>query len=272
MRVVERISEIGTRGQNSVGFVPTMGALHEGHATLLRRSRAENDISVLSIFVNPTQFGPNEDYSRYPRTLESDLAIAESCGVDIVFLPSVEEMYPNHLVKVQVFGVTERWEGAKRPGHFDGVSTVVAKLFGMVLPTRAYFGQKDLQQCQVVQTMVTGLNLPIGVVVCDTVREVDGLAMSSRNRYLSPSERNLAPLLYQKLSESRMSIVQGSSVAETLSSAVSALSANGFGVDYFEYVDLPTMAPIAAHQQDSALICAAKLGTTRLIDNVVFLS
>lgn len=249
-----------------------MGALHEGHAALLRRSRTENEVSVLSIFVNPTQFGPNEDYARYPRTLEADLAIAEICGVDVVFLPSVEEMYPNHLVKVQVFGVTERWEGAKRPGHFDGVSTVVAKLFGTVLPTRAYFGQKDLQQCQVVQTMVTGLNLPIDIVVCDTVREVDGLAMSSRNRYLSPSERALAPLLYQKLSAAKAMIVQGNSVPDTLSSAVTDLTSSGFVVDYFEYVDLPAMAPISEHQSQSAIICAAKLGTTRLIDNVVFLS
>jgi len=272
LRIVQRISEIGTRGQSSVGFVPTMGALHEGHAALLRRSRSENEISVLSIFVNPTQFGPNEDYSRYPRTLEADLAIAERCGVDIVFLPEVEEMYPDHHIKLQVFGVTERWEGAKRPGHFDGVATVVAKLFGAVLPTRAYFGQKDLQQCQVVRTMVTGLNLPIALVICETVREADGLAMSSRNRYLSPTERELAPQLYRKLSEAKSMIAQGSSVRATLADAIKELSSNGFVVDYFDYVDLPAMLPLVTLQQDSALICAAKLGTTRLIDNVVFLS
>jgi pantoate--beta-alanine ligase len=249
-----------------------MGALHAGHAALLRQSVSENRHTTLSIFVNPTQFGPKEDYSRYPRTLDSDLELAESCGVDTVFVPGAEEMYPHRWVNVQVGGVTERWEGAHRVGHFDGVATVVAKLFHIVRPNVAYFGQKDLQQCQVIRLMVEGLNIPLNLKFCPTVRESDGLAMSSRNRYLSEDDRKVAPLLYEKLSEAQSQILNGKSPESVLNLARKELVSAGFFLDYFAYVDLPEMKELSTYAEKSALIIAAKLGNTRLIDNVVFIA
>jgi pantoate--beta-alanine ligase len=188
----------------SIGFVPTMGALHQGHASLLRRSRAENELTVLSIYVNPTQFGPAEDFSKYPRPLDADLAIAEQEGVAIVFLPEDSTIYPpGFSTYVNEETVSKPLCGAVRAGHFRGVATVVVRLFNLVEPSRAYFGLKDLQQCLVLKRVVRDLNLPVQLVLCPTVRESDGLALSSRNRYLSPEERAVAPLIYEALQRGR---------------------------------------------------------------------
>ncbi|MCR4394819.1 MAG: pantoate--beta-alanine ligase, partial [Dehalococcoidales bacterium] len=199
MKIFETIAELKQYRYNlkgTVGFVPTMGYLHEGHLSLVRRSRSENDYTVVSIFVNPTQFGPNEDFDRYPRDYPRDFALLEKENVDCVFLPPVKEMYPEgYSTWVDVYKVTERLEGAIRPGHFRGVATVVTKLFNIVQPDRAYFGQKDAQQCVVIKKMVADLNMNLEIVICPTVREPDGLAMSSRNVYLSPEERQQAPVL-----------------------------------------------------------------------------
>jgi pantoate--beta-alanine ligase len=269
LKVYERICDL-PHPDGTVGFVPTMGALHAGHTELLRRSVAENCTAVLSIFVNPTQFGPNEDFARYPRTLEADLEIAKQAGVDYVFVPSVDEMYPNRSVSVQVHGVSTRWEGKHRPGHFDGVATIVAKLFGAVQPDVAYFGQKDLQQYQVIKLMTDGLNLPVTLKICDTVREDDGLAMSSRNRYLTDSERQKAPKLYASLRSIAEGIRIGNAPSRLIEAEATHLSKHGFELDYLAYVSLPDMVEIDEYKESSALIVAAKLGNTRLIDNLVF--
>ena len=206
MELIETVSamqaqrEEWRQANQRVGLVPTMGFLHEGHLALVKQARAENAIVVTSIFVNPLQFGPKEDFGRYPRNLERDLALLEAAGVKAVYHPSVEEMYPPGFDSaVEVSGITDVLEGAVRPGHFRGVTTVVAKLFNAVGPQRAYFGQKDAQQVAVVKKMVRDLNFPLQIVVCPTLREPDGLAMSSRNVYLSPEERQAAPVLYKAL-------------------------------------------------------------------------
>jgi len=203
MKVISTVAEFKEtrhRTKGTVGFVPTMGYLHEGHLYLARRAKAENDVSVVSIFVNPTQFGPKEDFARYPRDPERDLAMLEKEKTDLVLMPSVEEVYPaGASTWVDVENVTKTLEGAVRPGHFRGVATVVAKLFNIVEPTRAYFGQKDAQQVVVIQKMVTDLNMNLEVIACPTMREPDGLAMSSRNTYLTPEQRKAAPVLYKAL-------------------------------------------------------------------------
>ncbi|GAE89106.1 pantoate-beta-alanine ligase [Acetivibrio straminisolvens JCM 21531] len=209
MRVIETISDLKAivRTQKSmgrtIGFVPTMGYLHEGHLSLVNMSLQNNDYTIMSIFVNPTQFGPNEDFDRYPRDMERDLKLAESAGVDVVFAPSVKEMYPDgYNTYVNVEGITEVLCGKSRPGHFRGVTTIVAKLFNIVEPHRAYFGQKDAQQVAVIKKMVRDLNMNIEIITCPIVREEDGLAMSSRNVYLSPEERKSALILSKSLMES----------------------------------------------------------------------
>lgn len=256
-----------------------MGAFHEGHLDLMREARKAKDLVVVSLFVNPTQFGKNEDFDSYPRDFERDREMAEGVGVDILFAPPVDEIYPgsSHLgegTTIHVPEVTERWEGAVRPGHFDGVATVVAKLFNIVRPGVAYFGQKDLQQCAVVQRMVRDLNIPLKIEVIRTRREPDGLAMSSRNAYLSPSNRAIAPALYREIT-SVASVLQGEDQAGTevdavLSQARDNLASSGFSVDYVEWVDAGSLAPIRSKSPQSAIIAAARLGKTRLIDNVVF--
>ena len=199
----------------TIGFVPTMGALHEGHASLIRASVAQQDATIVSIFVNPLQFGPNEDLDRYPRTLDADVQVVQQCGADLVFAPSVREMYPQQqLAFVDVEELTAGLCGASRPGHFRGVATVVAKLFNIVQPDVAYFGQKDAQQAAVIERMVADLSFPVRVVRCPTAREADGLAMSSRNSYLSPEERQAAPILYQALQEGAQAIRAGERDAE----------------------------------------------------------
>ena len=267
--------------QIKVALVPTMGYLHEGHASLLRKARAENDLVVLSIFVNPIQFGPNEDFERYPRDPEKDLALAEREGVDFVFLPTVEEMYPEPTrTHIKVDGLTDVLCGASRPGHFDGVTTVVGKLFHIVQPDRAYFGQKDAQQVAVITRMVEDLNFDIEVIPCPIVREADGLALSSRNVYLSPEERQAALVFSRSLEDARAKAegetpVTAGELREAIREKISAEPLAN--IDYVEVSDFPELSPLAedervdaAGRQKGVLIAVAvKFGTTRLIDNVI---
>lgn len=255
--------------QLPVIFVPTMGALHEGHASLMRAACRPGFASVVSIFVNPTQFGPNEDFSKYPRTLDADLEVCRQHGVDAVLVPEVVDIYPvNDATMVKVGGVAEPYEGAFRPGHFDGVATVVLKLFNIVQPAVACFGQKDLQQCAVIQQMVRDLAIPVHIEVLPTKRERDGLALSSRNRYLSAESRTRAALLPQVLVESLKEVEQGHDVHLTLARSVKKLDANGFEVQYLAWVDPLTFEPQAKFDPRFRLVVAAKFEGVRLIDNM----
>lgn len=254
--------KVGTRG-----LVPTMGAFHEGHLELMRRSRSHCDQTVVSLFVNPLQFGPNEDLSRYPRQEDRDFEMAADVGVDIMFAPSAEELLPNSQTTVHVAELAHRWEGARRPGHFDGVATIVAKLFNLVRPETAYFGWKDFQQCAVVDRIVTDLNFPLNLTFVDTYREPDGLAMSSRNAYLSPEHRKLAPEIYRTLVSCRQEVAQ-KPVSIALLHATKHLNSLGFLVDYFALVDTETLEPLDEVTNQCRLIVAAKLGNTWLIDNL----
>ncbi|WP_169081693.1 pantoate--beta-alanine ligase [Paenibacillus sp. PL91] len=259
-----------------VGLVPTMGFLHEGHASLLRQARSECEVAVLSIFVNPLQFGPHEDLDRYPRDEKRDLALAEECGVDIVFMPSVEEMYPDKpLTTVIVNQVTDRLCGASRPGHFDGVGTVVSKLFHLVAPDRAYFGMKDAQQVAVIEQMVHDLNFPVQIVPCPIVREPDGLALSSRNVYLNAEQRSQAVILSKTLQEASEWMEEPELTVERLQAKVKVQlsKASDAVIDYVELLYYPSLQPpeaaahIASIKQPLILALAVKFGTTRLIDN-----
>lgn len=274
MKIVSKIADLPHPKDQRVGLVPTMGALHEGHLDLMRRGRQDVDQLVVSIFVNPTQFGKNEDYGRYPRNLERDAELVQGVGADILFTPTVDEVYPRTSPSIYIPEVTERWEGAFRPGHFEGVATVVAKLFNMVRPDVAYFGQKDLQQCAVIRRMTEDLNFPVGIVVCPTTREADGLAMSSRNAYLSEEERAIAPLLYEELTRCAsifgLSALSSTEVEHQLHQSRERLEENGFSVDYFEWVYPEDLAPARSRKDENAMIVAARLGKTRLIDNVIF--
>ena len=258
----------------SIGLVPTMGALHEGHTTLITTARAESDVVVSSIFVNPTQFNNPADLARYPRTLNADLQQLEASGCDVVFAPSVDEMYPEPTVLRLDFGALETGlEGAFRPGHFNGVGIVVAKLFNAVQPHRAYFGQKDLQQVAVIRQLIRDLGFPIELVRCPTVRDPDGLAMSSRNGNLTPTEREQAPLLFQALTQARALLSSGQS-PEQAKAAVSQMIATNpnFRLEYADVVNADTLQPtheVLAPGQ-TAVCVAAHLGKVRLIDNVVF--
>ncbi|GBF72805.1 pantoate--beta-alanine ligase [Paenibacillus sp. 598K] len=260
-----------------VGLVPTMGYLHEGHASLIRRSAAECGLTVVSLFVNPLQFGPGEDFDRYPRDPERDAALSAAAGADVLFMPSVEEMYPRaSATRVLVSGVTERLCGASRPGHFDGVGTVVSKLFHIVLPDRAYFGMKDAQQVAVIVTMTEDLNFPIEIVPCETVREADGLAMSSRNVYLSEQERREAVVLSQALSRADGWLREGLDASETTARVREHIgSAPLADIDYVDVLRFPELtepAPgerLAPGQRWIAAV-AVRFGRTRLIDNRIF--
>ena len=273
MRIVRSVAEMASLPGTGVGFVPTMGAFHEGHLQLMRRAGDECERVVVSIFVNPTQFGKNEDFSRYPRNLERDVEMAESVGVDIVFAPEVSEIYRGSPTLVHVPEVTDRWEGAARPGHFDGVATVVLKLFNIVRPEVAFFGQKDIQQCLVVRRMVRDLDVPIRLSFETTTRESDGLAMSSRNAYLSDEDRRTAPLLGEtihKVATTFSGVESGTSnVEDILAIAREELRGAGFDVDYLALVDLEALSPTTERHKPSAIIVAARLGRTRLIDNVI---
>jgi pantoate--beta-alanine ligase len=257
----------------SIGMIPTMGALHEGHLSLVRRARAECGLVVVSIFVNPLQFGPGEDLQRYPRSPENDARLLAEAGVDILYLPQTAEMYPTGFsTSIEVAGVSEGGESAVRPGHFRGVATVVAKLFLQATPDTAYFGRKDLQQVAVVSRMVQDLGFPVRIAVGDTVRESDGLALSSRNVYLSREERLQAASFPRALSEARGRALQGERDSRALERACrAALQDSGLQVDYVEVVDPVTMRRVPTITPGSALAAAVRLGKTRLIDNVLLL-
>lgn len=254
-----------------IGLVPTMGALHDGHLSHVRRARARDEVVVASVFVNPTQFGPSEDLARYPRTPERDAALLDAESVDVLFMPSAEEMYPpGFATRVEVGRIGEVLEGASRPGHFAGVATVVLKLFQLVRPTRAYFGQKDAQQLAVIRQMVRDLNLPVAIVAGPTIREPDGLAMSSRNAYLNPAERRAATVLYHALTAARARYKAGERDAAALRHVMRKTVAEEplARLDYAEVVGADTMEAPATAEAGALLVIAARIGTTRLIDNM----
>jgi pantoate--beta-alanine ligase len=260
------------RDGKRIGFVPTMGALHEGHLSLVRAARARCDVVVVSIFVNPTQFGPNEDFGKYPRTLERDRQLLEGERVDVLFTPTVEEMYPQGAVTwVTVEGLSEKLCGRSRPGHFRGVTTVVAKLFHIVGPDYAFFGQKDAAQATIIRRMVRDLDFPVEVNVCPIVRERDGLAMSSRNAYLDPGQRKSATVLHRALMRIQTLADKGERGAARLISEGKSVIAEEPGVrlDYLEVVDPETLDPVQDISRGALVAVAAFLGPTRLIDNVV---
>jgi len=255
-----------------VGFVPTMGALHEGHLSLVRSARAGTDLVAASIFVNPTQFGPNEDLATYPRTFDRDCEMLERTGVDVVFAPSVEEMYPaGALTWVVVEELSNKLDGRSRPGHFRGVTTVLSKLFHIVEPDRAFFGQKDAAQVAIIRRMVRDLNLPVEIVVCPIVRESDGLAMSSRNAYLNAEERKRALALQRSL----MRVREMASAGETDATAMVGAGREeingepGVRLDYFEIVNPETLDPVQNVGGGALAAVAAYVGSTRLIDNIL---
>jgi pantoate--beta-alanine ligase len=262
---------VGKSGQ-SLGLVTTMGALHTGHIALVRAARAQCDVVAASIFVNPTQFGPNEDFAKYPRTFEQDCALLEAEGVTLLFAPLPEEMYPpGASTFVEVAGVGDRLDGASRPGHFRGVATIVAKLFHVVAPDKAFFGQKDAAQVAVLRSMVRDLNFDVELVVCPTVREPDGLALSSRNRYLSVSERRQALVLSTALNVIAATYHAGQKdVARLLESGRSVLATEPeVRLDYLEIVHWETLLPLSEAKPGALVAVAAYVGSTRLIDNTI---
>ncbi len=270
--VLNELRASETQGRRSVGFVPTMGALHAGHRSLVQAARRRCDLVVASIFVNPTQFAPGEDFSRYPRTLKDDCEMLDAEGVDLVFTPTTDAMYPPAASTfMEVAGVSERLDGASRPGHFRGVATVVAKLFHIIQPDFAFFGQKDAAQIAVLRQMVRDLNFPVEMVICSTVREPDGLAMSSRNRYLSASERQQALALSRALSAAQTLAEQGEQRADNLLHAMtsSLQQEPAVRVDYAAIVDPDMLLPVEDVRSGALLAIAAYVGNTRLIDNVL---
>jgi pantoate--beta-alanine ligase len=258
--------------RGTVGLVPTMGYLHEGHLALVRRAQAENKATVVSIFVNPTQFGPNEDFGKYPRAPEVDLGMLEKLAIDVVFMPAPEVIYPPGFnTWVMVEKVTERLEGAVRPGHFRGVATVVNKLFNIVRPNRAYFGQKDAQQCVMVKKMVADLDMPLEVVIVPTVREPDGLALSSRNVYLSPEERKAAVVLSRALQLAEGMAAEGEKDADKIRGSMHTLinrEPRAF-IDYISIADGLTLDELSEIKKDAVISLAVRFGRTRLLDNTI---
>lgn len=254
----------------TVGFVPTMGALHDGHLTLVRHGGAHADRMVASVFVNPMQFGANEDFGRYPRQEDKDSALLEQAGCNLLFAPQVAEMYPDGFsTRVNVDVLSEGLCGAVRPGHFQGVATVVAKLLLQCLPDIALFGEKDWQQLMVIRRLVRDLDIPVGIVGVPTIREADGLALSSRNAYLSPEERRIAPLLHQALQAVAQGLAQGGRAAELCHRAAADLLASGFdSVDYVEVRAAADLKPLDRLTAPARILAAAHLGSTRLIDNI----
>lgn len=284
MSLVKTVHELGNwldrqdRRNKTLGFVPTMGCLHEGHLSLIREAKANNDLVAVSIFVNPTQFGPNEDYARYPRNVDRDYRLALEAGADIVFNPEIDEIYvPGSSTEVEVKGeLTEKLCGASRPTHFKGVTTVVNILFHIIGPDRAYFGQKDAQQALVIQKMVRDLHIPVEIVVCPIVREADGLAMSSRNIYLNPQERRQAPALNRALHKARdyyLSGMDGCNNVGILTSIVKKeIQKEPLAViDYIQILDADTLEDIQAitHFHDAIVAVAVYFGKNRLIDNII---
>ena len=256
----------------TIGLVPTMGALHRGHISLIERSSKHGDFVVVSIFVNPTQFGPKEDLAKYPRPLREDLRICEDHGVDVVFVPDAEEMYrEEELTWVNVDKISESLCGRFRPGHFRGVATVCAKLFNIVQPDIAYFGQKDAQQLAVIRRMVADLNFPLKIVGCPTVREADGLALSSRNRYLSPQQRKDTTCIYRSLKTAHEMIKVGQTNPKTIASKVRKIitaAESLSSIDYISIVDADTLGDVSRITGKVLIAIAARFGSTRLIDNL----
>lgn len=252
-----------------IGFVPTMGNLHEGHLTLVRAAKKICDIVVVSIFVNPIQFGAGEDFDSYPRTLEQDSRLLADVGCDIIFAPSVEQMYGSQprLTNISVGQITDDLCGKFRPGHFDGVAVVVTKLFNIVQPDYAFFGQKDYQQLAVIRQFVQDLNIPLEVIGVPIVRAEDGLALSSRNGYLSVEQREIAPTIYRLLKQAEQSLQEGKALSEVLANISAQLTQAGFVVDYVE-ARQPNLQPVEQFDRNLVLFVAAKLGSTRLIDNL----
>lgn len=274
LRTISELRRLVTQTKKAgckVGFVPTMGALHAGHLSLIATARRETDFVLISIFVNPTQFGPNEDLGKYPRPETQDLELCEQAGVDAIFLPSVEEMYPpGHGTIVEVRGLSEKLCGAYRPGHFAGVATVVAKLFNIVGPNAAYFGQKDVQQGLIIRKMVADLDIPVRVLICPTVRETDGLAMSSRNIYLKGGHRQQATCLYRALQEAERMIRAGERNAQRVEAVMKEIiaAAGPCTIDYTAAVDEQTLEPAKPDSRIWLLAVAVRIGQTRLIDNI----
>lgn len=278
MEVVKTIAELKSIVKNvklegkTIGLVPTMGYLHEGHMALAKAAREENDFVIMSIFVNPTQFGPNEDYESYPRDLERDKKIAESVGVDVVFAPSAEEMYPTDGgIRIHAGRQATILCGASRPGHFDGVLQVVTKLFHLAEPTRAYFGQKDAQQVAIVTTLVRDYNFPLEIRTVPIVREEDGLAKSSRNVYLSETERKEAPAIYKGLKLAKEEYLSSNDAEKAVRAAKDYILENTSGrIDYVELLSYPDLAPVDDSTEQLLLAAAVYIGKTRLIDNIIF--
>lgn len=280
MQAVGKISEMrhvvgDLRAQGkSIAFVPTMGALHEGHLTLVDEAKRVADVVIMSVFVNPLQFGPSEDFDRYPRTLDDDSRLASERGVDLMFTPTREDMYPEHspVVIVHPGSIGKEWEGAVRPHHFEGVLTVVAKLFHIIMPDVAVFGQKDLQQVAVIKAMVRDLNFPIGILVAPIVREPDGLAMSSRNRYLSPKDRELGLILSRALFAMRAAFTRGERRASALEAIGWRMLERVVGLTprYLAAVNADTFQRVNNVRHGDAAVGAVRVGETRLIDNIIF--
>ena len=277
MELVKRVKDMKALSQRwreegkSIGFVPTMGYLHEGHLSLVRQARRDNDVVVVSIFVNPTQFGPGEDFERYPRDLDRDISLLEPIGVDVAFVPEAQDMYPpNYRTYVEVEDITTRLCGASRPGHFRGVTTVCCKLFNIVQPHRAYFGKKDFQQYVVLRSMVRDLNMGLEIIPMPIVREPDGLAMSSRNTYLNPEERKAALCLYRSLKRAQELFAQGEKDADTIRREVMrVIQAEPLAaIDYVEVVDPDLFTPVKEVKVGTLVALAVKIGPARLIDNI----
>lgn len=276
MRIIKSIAEMQAashelrRSGSVLGFVPTMGALHEGHLSLIRRVRAECEVVTASIFVNPLQFGPHEDFARYPRSFEEDCRLLEAEGVDLLFAPEVAEMYPPGAVTtVTVFEIGNRLDGSSRPGHFAGVATVVAKLFNTVRPHRAYFGQKDAAQLAVLRQMVRDLNFDVEIVGCAIVRDADGLALSSRNKYLSAEERRHALVLRRALLRMERMVAEGERQSDALIQEGRRIiqAEPGVRLDYLAIIDANTLIPVTSIESGTLVAVAAYVGSTRLIDN-----
>lgn len=269
---LREVVQMAKYNRQSIGLVPTMGYLHEGHLTLAANARSENELVIMSIFVNPTQFGPNEDFESYPRDLPRDTELAKTVGVDYIFAPSVEEMYPhNGGISIRAGGQAHILCGASRPGHFDGVLQVVAKLFNLVQPDRAYFGQKDAQQVAIIQTMVRDYNFPVTIRVVPVVREEDGLAKSSRNICLSAEERSQAPAIQQGLQLAKRELLESGNVESAIALAKKIIHDNTDGhVDYLMILSYPDLQEIDDRTEQIVVAAAVKIGKIRLIDNLIF--
>jgi len=279
MLVINKIQSLQNKihklkqSKKKIGFVPTMGALHKGHSSLLRQAREECDVVVLSIFVNPKQFSPREDFKQYPRAFKQDKMLAQKEQVDIIFHPTADEIYPtNYLTLIKVLDITNTLCGKDRPTHFDGVTTVVGKLLNIVSPDILYLGQKDAQQAVVIRRMIGDLNFPVKVRICPTVREADGLALSSRNKYLTARQRKEATVLYRSLKAAKKKILNGTQTAAQIKSFIKSMIARESSgkIDYIACVDAQTLTPISRFKGNVMIALAIRFNKTRLIDNIVF--